>query len=251
MTQKLLLFDIFSCSCMNCLRSLDYIKKINNKYKKYGLKTILIHPPEWEFEKNSNNILHSIKKQKIKFPIIIDKDKKLIKKLKINFWPSQVLIKDNKTIYKHIGEGDYKKLENKIIDTLKVKTNKIFDIEPKYTKFPIIYAGKKKKGKISKLKNELKFGIIYKKGNWKQNNEFLYGNGLLKIKTKGKIINFTAKSINNKPINLKIKINNKIIGNLKVNEPQLYNILRLKNNKSKVLSLKTKSKLAIYSFSSR
>ena len=74
MTQKLLLFDIFSYSCMHCLRSLDYIKKINNKYKKYGLKTILIHPPEWEFEKNSDNILHSIKKQKIKFPIIIDKD---------------------------------------------------------------------------------------------------------------------------------------------------------------------------------
>ena len=79
----------------------------------------------------------------------------------------------------------------------------------------------------------------------------MYGNGLLKIKTKGKIINFTAKSINNKPINLKIKINNKIIGSLKVNAQQLYNILRLKNNKSKVLSLKTKSKLAIYSFSSR
>ena len=142
MTQKLLLFDIFSYSCMNCLRSLDYIKKINNKYKKYGLKTILIHPPEWEFEKNGNNILHSIKKQKIKFPIIIDKDKKLIKKLKINFWPSQVLIKssknpknflghkksqrdffvNNRIIYKHTGEGNYKALENKIIDILKIKT---------------------------------------------------------------------------------------------------------------------------------
>ena len=177
MTQKLLLFDIFSYSCMNCLRSLDYIKKINNKYKKYGLKTILIHPPEWEFEKNSNNILHSIKKQKIKFPVIIDKDKKLIKKLKINFWPSQVLIKDNKTIYKHIGEGDYKKLENKIINTLKVKTNKIFNIEPKYTKFQTIYAGKKKKGRISEIKDKLKFGIIYKKGKWTQKNEFLQGSG--------------------------------------------------------------------------
>jgi len=252
MTQKLLLFDIFSYSCMNCLISLDYIKKINNKYKKYGLKTILIHPPEWEFEKNHNYISRALKKCKINLPIIIDKDKKLIKKLKINFWPSQILINNNnKIIYKHIGEGDYKKLENKIINTLKIKTNKIFNIEPKYTKFPTIYAGKKKKGKISDIKNKLKFGIIYKKGKWTQQNEFLQGSGSITIKTKGKIINFTAKSFNKKPINLKIKLNNKIIGNLKVNEPQLYNILRLKNNKSKKLTLETKSKIAIYSFSSR
>ena len=58
---------------MNCLRSLDFIKKIGNKYKKYGLKTILIHAPEWEFEKDHNNILRALKRYKIKFPIIIDK----------------------------------------------------------------------------------------------------------------------------------------------------------------------------------
>jgi len=251
MTQKLLLFDIFSYSCMNCLRSLDYIKKINSKYKKYGLKTILIHPPEWEFEKNHNNISRALKKYKINLPIIIDKDKKIIKKLKLNFWPSQILIKGNKTIYQHIGEGDYKKLENKIINTLKIKTNKIFEKEPKYTKFLTVYAGKKKKGKIIEIKNKLKLGIIYKKGNWKQNNESLQGSGLITIKTKGKITNFTAKSLNNKSINIKVKINDKIIRNLKVNGPQLYNILKLKNNKSKKLTLETKSKIAIYSFAFR
>jgi len=236
MTQ-LILLDIFSYSCMNCLRSLDFIKRINNKYKKYGLKTILIHPPEWEFEKNSINILRAIKKYNIKIPIIIDDDKKLIKKLKINFWPAQILIKDNKTTYKHVGEGNYKRLENKIRTILKIKSNAVFNNEPKYTKFPTIYTGKKKKSRI-----------LDKKGYWKQNNEFLVGKGSLTLKTKGNIISFVAKSINKKPINVKIKLDNKLIKKIKINGPQLYRIVELKNNKSGVLSIETKSKIVIYSF---
>jgi len=236
---------------MNCLRSLDFIKKIDNKYKKYGLKTILIHAPEWEFEKDHNNILRSLKKYKIKFPIIIDKDKNIIKNLKINFWPTRILIQNDRTIYKHIGEGGYKKLEEKITNASRVKTRKIFKKEPRYAKFPTVYAGKRKGGRISEIKKKLKFEIVYIDGNWKQNDEFLKGNGFLIVRTKGKIISLVAKSVSNKPINLKIKLNNKFVKNLRIDVPQSYDILKLKDNISKVLSLETKSELEVYSFSFR
>ena len=88
------------------------IKKIDKKYKKYGLETILIHPPEWEFEKNSETILHALKKRSITFPVVVDKHKKIIKKLGIDFWPTQIVMDDGKILYRHVGEGDYKKLEN-------------------------------------------------------------------------------------------------------------------------------------------
>ena len=136
--KELFLFDIFSYSCMNCLRSLDYIKKIDDKYRKYGLKTILIHPPEWNFEKDGSNIIRAAEKYRIKMPIIIDKNKKIIKKLKINFWPTQILIKDRKMLYKHIGEGNYKALEDNIIRTLKIKTKSAFNKEPKYPKLQAV-----------------------------------------------------------------------------------------------------------------
>lgn len=249
--KELFLFDIFSYSCMNCLRSLDYIKKIDNKYKKYGLKTILIHPPEWDFEKNSNNIIRAAKKYKIKMPIIIDKNKKIIKKLKIDFWPTQALIRNNKVLYKHIGEGSYKRLEGKIMKALKIKSNAVFNNEPKYKKLPTVYAGKRKKGKISELKGKLKLGIIYKKGAWKQNEESLTGKGSLAIKTKGKIVSMVASSINKKTIKINIKLDNKTNKNISINEPQLYDIIKLKNNKSKILELSTKSKIAVYSFAFR
>ena len=246
--KELFLFDIFSYSCMNCLRSLKYIKKLGNKYKKYGLKTILIHPPEWDFEKDSSNIIRAAKKYRIKMPIIIDKNKKIIKKLRINFWPTQVLIRNSKILYKHIGEGNYKELEGKIVKALKIKSDAVFNNEPKYTKFQTIYAGKRKKGMISELKDRLKFGIIYKKGAWKQNNESLIGKGSLAIKTKGKIVSMVAGSINKKTIKINMKLNNKSNKNITINDPQLYNIIKLNNNESKILNIETKSKISVYSF---
>ena len=249
---KLLLLDIFSYSCMNCLRSLKYIKKIDKKYKKYGLKTIIIHPPEWNFEKQSSNILEAAIKYKIKIPIIIDKDEWIIKKLNVDFWPTQILIKENKILYRHIGEGNYQGLEKSIMKNLSVKSKKEFAHEPRYSKFPTIYCGKKKKGKIRNLNNKLKFGVIYIDNNWIQKNEFiqsLNNNAKLSIKTKGKKINFIAESLSGNPVKTFIKINNKKSKTISINKPQLYSIIKLNNNKENILNIITNKNIAIYSFS--
>lgn len=240
MSYKIILLDIFSYSCMNCLRSLKFIKKIYPKYKKYGLEIILIHPPEWEFEKLRENIDFAIKKYKITFPLIIDKDKKIIKKLKVNFWPTQILIKNRKILYKHVGEGAYKRLENSILKSLKLKSKKIFNQEPKYTKYPTFYLGKRKQNKA-----------IAHNG-WIQKDERLQStknSSSLTIFTKGRIINFVAESLSKRPIKVNVKLNNKVIKNLTINKPQLYNIIKLKNVKQQNLTLTTKRNLAVYSFS--
>ncbi|MBI2135091.1 redoxin domain-containing protein [Candidatus Woesearchaeota archaeon] len=246
-SEKLLLLDIFSYSCMNCVRSLEYIKKLGNKYKKYGLKTIIVHVPEWDFEKNKSNIHSQVKSQKISFQVKNDSNKKLIKKLKVNFWPSQLLLKNNKVVYKHIGEGNYRILENNIRKHLEIKKSSIFHNEPKYSEFPTVYAGKRKKGKIKEIKNNLKFGIIYVDGKYRQNEEFLEIKGSLKISTRGKIVNFVAESGNKKPVIVNIKADNRFTKNLKVNGPKLYRIAESKSTKT--LELATNKNLRIYSFS--
>ena len=251
MKPKLVLLDVFSYSCTNCLRSLEYIKKIDAAYKKFGLKTIIIHPPEWEFEKNNSNIKHASKKYSIGFPIKIDRDYKIIKKFGVDFWPTQILVKNNKIIYKHVGEGNYKFLEKSIVKNLEINSRKLFDNEPKYTKFPAVYCGKKKNGRISKLNKRLNFGIIYNDGNWAQKDEYLQSlknNSSLTILTKGTITNFVAKAINN-PIKIKITLNNKLIKQLVINKPRLYRIINSKNNKQKTLTIIAPKNLAVYSFS--
>ena len=226
--------------------------KIDKKYKKYGLKTVIVHPPEWEFEKSSKNILYAIKKYKIKTPIIVDRNKKIIKKLKINFWPAQILLKNKKVLYKHAGEGNYKELENLIFKNLELKAKKIFDKEPKYSRFPTIYAGKRKKGSIKKAGNKLKIGIIYKNGKWAQEDEFVKSigsNNSLTILAKGRLVRFVAKSLTKKPIKVFIALNNKYVKKINIKKPQLYSILALKKNEPQKLTLTSAKNLAVYSFS--
>lgn len=236
---ELILLDIFSYSCMNCLRSLDYIKKIDNSYRKYGLKTIIIHAPEWHFEKSDKNILSAVEKYKIKIPVIMDKNKKIIKKLKISFWPAQILIKGGKTVYRHVGEGNYKKLENSITKNLKRNAKSIFKKEPKYSKFPALYCGKRK-GKTIKLNG------------WIQKNEYMESiknNSIISIKTEGKATNFVAESLKNKPITAKIKLNDIFTKKITINGPQLYNLIKTNDCKQKELAIMAPKNLAIYSFS--
>lgn len=249
---ELILLDVFSYSCMNCLRSLEFIKRIDDAYKKFGLRTIIVHSPEWSFEKNSDNIVDAMKKYRINLQMIIDKDKKILKKLKINFWPMQILIRNGKILYKHIGEGNYKKLEDKIVKLLNIHTKRIFNREPTYSKYPTVYCGGRKKGEILNLANKLKFGIIYKNGKWTQKDEYLQSNEKqcsLTILTKGMVINFIAESLDKKPVKVTIKLNNELIKKLMVNKPQLYNIAKLKDTRQKKMTITAPKNVAIYSFS--
>ena len=112
----------------------------------------------------------------------------------------------------------------------------------------------KKKNEIKKLNGKLRYGIIYKSGEWVQKNEFLQSAGKsssLSILTRGKIINFVAKSVNNKKLNIKIKLNGRLIRNMAVCKPQLYEIVKLNKNKINKLELIAKTNLAVYSFSFR
>ena len=250
---ELILLDVFSYSCMNCLRSLGFIKKIDNRYRKFGLKTIIVHPPEWEFEKDSKNIIGTLKDYNINFPVIIDKNRKIIKKLKISFWPAQILTERGKILYKNVGEGNYKELEDRIVKFLKISSKRIFRLEPKCSKFSTVYCGKRKRGKIKKLNKNIKFGYIYVDGNWIQKQEYvksLKNNSYLTILTKGKITNLVAESLGKKPIKISIKLNDKGIDAISVNKPQLHNIIKLKNNnKQNKLTITANKNLAIYSFS--
>ncbi len=244
---------------MNCLRSAKYIKKIDARYKKYDLETIIIHPPEWEFEKESANISANLKQNNIPFPFIPDQDRKRINELGVNFWPTQLLVKDGKVLYKHIGEGNYKKLEEQIIQILQIKNKnikKIFTKEPVYSKYPTVYCGTRKNGVVIQPKDinktALQFGNIYTQGEWQQEPEFLRStadNESLTITTKGKIINFVAESLSKKPIKVSVLLNDTLSKNIIVNKQRLYKLMELKTNAPQKLILKTQKDLAVYSFS--
>lgn len=241
--KKLQLLDIFSYSCMNCLRSLEYIKQLDARYRKRGLETIIIHPPEWAFEKKSGNVIGAAKRGKIKIPIILDRDKRIIKKLNVDFWPAQILVKEKKIIYRHIGEGNYKILEKRIMKELGISSKPIFKKEPTYSKLPTIYAGRKKHSNITKSRVK-KFGIIHA-DKYKLKGEYLELDGRMEIMAKGRKASFVAES--SKPVKAKITIDGKTEKYITIQKPRLYTIAE-QNDGIKKITIEAK-KLRIYSFS--
>ena len=53
---KVVLVDFWTYTCINCIRTIPYINDWNQKYADKGLVIVGVHSPEFEFEKNYNNV---------------------------------------------------------------------------------------------------------------------------------------------------------------------------------------------------
>lgn len=115
---KVVLYDIWTYSCINCVRTLPYITSWNEKYKDQGLLIIGIHSPEFDFEKDINNVETAVKKYGITYPVVLDNEMKTWKAFENRYWPRKYITDDQGYIrYDHIGEGNYDETE-KIIQKL-------------------------------------------------------------------------------------------------------------------------------------
>ncbi len=117
---KVVLYDIWTYSCINCIRTLPYITAWDDKYAEHGLLIIGIHSPEFEFEKDIENVKMAVSKHGINYPVVMDNDMKTWKAFENNYWPRKYIADHEGHIrYDHIGEGDYQKTEQVIQQLLK------------------------------------------------------------------------------------------------------------------------------------
>ena len=71
---KVVLIDFWTYSCINCLRTLPYIKAWNEKYKDSGLVIIGVHTPEFPFEKDESNVRKAVRDLGVTYPVAMDND---------------------------------------------------------------------------------------------------------------------------------------------------------------------------------
>ena len=115
---KVVLYDIWTYSCINCVRTLPYITAWNQKYVDEGLLIIGIHSPEFEFEKDFDNVKMAIEKYGILYPVVLDNEMKTWKAFENRYWPRKYIADHEGYIrYNHIGEGAYDETE-KVIQQL-------------------------------------------------------------------------------------------------------------------------------------
>lgn len=126
---KVVLYDIWAYSCINCIRTLPYITSWDEKYSDQGLLIIGIHSPEFEFEKNLENVKSAINKHGIQYPVVLDNDMETWKAFENRYWPRKYISDHEGYIrYDHIGEGGYKETE-KIIQQLLDERSKNIGIQ--------------------------------------------------------------------------------------------------------------------------
>jgi thiol-disulfide isomerase/thioredoxin len=118
---KVVLVDFWTYSCINCIRTLPYLVDWNEKYADKGLVIVGVHSPEFDFEKNIDNVKAAVQKYGIKYPVIQDNDKGTWDAYQNRYWPRKYLVDNEGYIrYDHIGEGGYAETE-KVIQSLLVE----------------------------------------------------------------------------------------------------------------------------------
>ena len=224
---KVVLYDIWTYSCVNCIRTLPFITSWDEKYSDQGLLIIGIHSPEFEFEKNPQNVKAAIEKYGISYPVVMDNDMKTWKAFENNYWPRKYIADHEGNIrYDHIGEGSYQETE-KIIQQLlnersmamgleNISENKLVSIEEfEHTLFrtPELYFGYKFAQNRNQLGSEegfqpekivkysepsiVELNKFYPIGNWKNNDdsmELTEATGVIKVLFDAKEVNIVTEN---------------------------------------------------------
>jgi cytochrome c biogenesis protein CcdA/thiol-disulfide isomerase/thioredoxin len=115
---KVVLVDFWTYSCINCLRTLPYVKAWSKKYRDKGLVVIGVHAPEFAFERNIDNVKKATHDLGVDYPVAIDNNYAIWRAFGNQYWPAHYFVDAQGRIrHHHFGEGEYEQSE-KIIQQL-------------------------------------------------------------------------------------------------------------------------------------
>ncbi len=112
---RVVLVDFWTYSCINCLRTIPYVRDWADKYRDKGLVVIGVHAPEFAFERDVANVRQAVANLKIDYPVAIDDDYAIWRAFDNQYWPADYLIDAQGRIREtHFGEGAYAATERSI-----------------------------------------------------------------------------------------------------------------------------------------
>lgn len=115
-----ILVDIWEYTCINCIRTMPYLKEWNTRYADKGLLIVGIHTPEFGFAKDRTHVADAAKRFGLTYPILVDSDYRNWNAYHNQYWPRHFLIdaKGN-IVHDQVGEGNYADTERRIQQLLK------------------------------------------------------------------------------------------------------------------------------------
>jgi thiol-disulfide isomerase/thioredoxin len=112
---KVVLVEFWTFGCINCQHVIPAIRGWYNTYKDQGLVIIGVHTPEFDYEKDLNNVKEGLTRLEVPYPVVLDNDWTTWHAYRNRYWPAFYLIDKAGAIrYVHAGEGDYEHTEEVI-----------------------------------------------------------------------------------------------------------------------------------------
>ncbi len=109
------LVDFWTYTCINCIRTLPYLKAWDASYRHDGLTIVGVETPEFAFEHDASNVANAIKQFGLRYPVVQDNQMGTWNAYGNEYWPADYLIDAQGQVrYATFGEGDYDKTETAI-----------------------------------------------------------------------------------------------------------------------------------------
>lgn len=113
------LVDFWTYTCINCIRTLPFLKGLYATYHPYGLEIVGVETPEFTFEQEAANVRQAISSDGIRYPVVQDNAYGTWNAYQNEYWPAEYLI-DARGHVRHaqFGEGDYEQSEAAVRELL-------------------------------------------------------------------------------------------------------------------------------------
>lgn len=123
---KVVIVDFWTYSCVNCLRTLPYLQDWYARYKDHGLVIVGVHSPEFDFEREYDNVARAVQKYGVTWPVVQDNDYAIWQAYANHYWPHKYIADaQGRVRYDHIGEGGYAETEAEIRSLLQEAGQKL------------------------------------------------------------------------------------------------------------------------------
>jgi thiol-disulfide isomerase/thioredoxin len=112
---RVVVVDFWTYSCVNCLRTLPYLKAWDEAYRGDGLTILGVHTPEFAFERVPDNVRGAVKRLGIRYPVALDNDYATWDAFANRYWPAKYFVdRSGHVRFAHFGEGEYERSEEVI-----------------------------------------------------------------------------------------------------------------------------------------
>jgi cytochrome c biogenesis protein CcdA/thiol-disulfide isomerase/thioredoxin len=105
---KVVIVDFWTYTCINCIRTLPYLKGLYATYHRDGLEIVGVETPEFTFEQDASNVRDAIQADGIRYPVVQDNRYGTWSAYNNQYWPADYFINARgQVVHTQFGEGDY------------------------------------------------------------------------------------------------------------------------------------------------